>query len=82
MNISDESLYWLNAGMADFYLFQRMFEVVGLNFVASQYEVMGKLINVSQKFRLDEFLKMNLELGSGDILGLRAVGAEQGCIVE
>ena len=82
MDISDKSLYWPNSGIADYYMFQRMFEVAGLDFVASQYEVMGKSNSVAQTFRVFEFAAMNLELGPGDILGLQAVGAAQGCIVE
>ena len=61
---------------------RRLLEVSGLKGVNSQYEVMSIPNNISERFRLTEFYHMNLELGPGDILGLQAVGAEQGCIVK
>ena len=77
-----EWLYWSDHGWGDSLVLRRLLEVSGLQGVNSQYEVMSIPNNISERFRANEFYHMNLELGPGDILGLQAVGAEQGCIVK
>ncbi len=74
--------YWPDHGWGDSLILRRLLEASGLKGVNSEYEVMQITTNVSERFRANEFFHMNLELGPGDILGLHAVGAEQGCIVK
>ena len=77
-----EFMYWPKHGWGDSLILRRLLEASGLKGVNSQYEVMSIPNNISERFRTNEFFYMNLELGPGDILGLHAVGAEQGCIVD
>ena len=82
IDAQQELLFWPDHGWGDSLVLRRLLEVSGLKGVNSQYEVMSIPNNISERFRLTEFYHMNLELGPGDILGLQAVGAEQGCIVK
>lgn len=82
MDAQMDGFFWPNHGWGDELVLRRLLEVSGLRGVNSQYEVMNIPLNASERYRMTEFFNMNLELGPGDILGLHAVGAEQGCIVD